>query len=160
MGYDPLATKTEQYTVPLAIQELKTGTVRIRVETAIDLGILKVQQPTPEAKAQIDSISAELGDSSRLSHTDRDLLALCLDLNTNRSSCTLVSDDYTVQNVAEHLSIPYRTLTTHGIRYKFNWLLYCPACGKTYHPNYKEKVCVVCGTPLKRKVSKKKMVKG
>ena len=155
MGYDPLATKTEQYTVPSTIQELKTGTIRTRVETAVDLGTLGVQQPTLQAKAQIDSVSTKLGDSTRPSQTDRDLLALCLDLNTDRISCILVSDDYTVQNVAEHLSIPHRTLTTHGIRYKFNWLLYCPACGKTYPSSHKEKDCTICGTPLKRKVSKK-----
>ena len=159
MGYDPLNAKEEQFTVPTAIQELKPGTARTRVETAIGLGFLKVQEPSPAAKARIKTNSTKLGDLPKLSHTDLDLLALCLDLNQTGLSSTLITDDYTVQNVAQHLSIPFRSLTTRGIRYKFNWLLYCPACGKTYRPDYAEKACTICGTPLKRKVSKKTEIK-
>lgn len=158
MSYDPLSSKTEQYTVPSVICELKDRAARTRVLTAKDLGILRLQQPSERAKKSVESTSTGLGDRRRLSPTDRDVLALCLDLTALRRQCILVTDDYSIQNVAEHLGIQFRTLTTRGIRYRFHWILYCPGCGRTYRSNLESRVCTICGTELKRKVSEKTRV--
>ncbi|MEM2094230.1 MAG: ribonuclease VapC [Candidatus Bathyarchaeia archaeon] len=155
MGYNPLDAEQPQYTVPTTILELKPGTARTRVQTAIDLNILRTQEPTQASKTKVKDQSTWLGDIQKLSQADLDLLALCLDLKTAGQTPTLITDDYTIQNVARHLSIPYQALTTHGIRYKFKWSLQCPACKRTYNANYEEKCCGICGTPLKRRVVKK-----
>ena len=159
MGYDPLGTKAEQYTVPTVVEEVRDRSARIRIQTAIELGVLKVAQPTEESKEKVITQSTRLGDIGKFSATDVDVLALTLDLVSSGRRCFLVTDDYAVQNVAHRMGIPFKPLATRGIRYQFLWRLYCPACGRSYPSSFREEVCPVCGTPLRRRVSRKRSVR-
>ena len=67
-----------------------------------------------------------------LSETDTSVLALALDLLEEGKNPIVVSDDYAVQNVAEGINIAYQSLATLGIRQKFEWTYYCPACFRRY----------------------------
>ena len=160
MGYDPLGAAAEQYTVPAVVDEVRDRSARIRIKTAVELGVLKVARPTEESREKVVVQSTRLGDVGNISTTDVDLLALALDLVAAGRSCSLVTDDYAVQNVAHRMGIPYQPLATPGIRYQFLWRLYCPACGRSYPSSFMENVCAVCGTPLRRRVSRKRRVRG
>lgn len=107
----------------------------------------------------VERASTELGDHLNLSKTDREVLALSIELKQEGSSPILVSDDYAVQNVAEYLGVTYISLLNFGIRYRFKWILSCPACKRKYHVEPRLTVCKICGTKLKRRVQKKEPAK-
>lgn len=161
MGYDPLSISGEHFTTSSVINELRPNTTQhIRLELALEAGKVKIRSPSSSALEEIEEASRRVGDISVLSKADKDVLAVALTLSKEGFSTMLVSDDYAVQNVAESLGLKYASLTTFGIRYRFRWALYCPACKRRYSPDVHTMICNVCGTQLKRKVLRKKTVKG
>jgi UPF0271 protein len=79
------------------------------------------------------------------------VLALALEIKARGNIAKIVTDDYSIQNVATKLGLEFVALVTFGIKKVLNWIRYCPACHKTYTANFKEKECQICGTNLKRK---------
>jgi UPF0271 protein len=107
---------------------------------------------------EVSKNASVLGDKVVLSKADTNVLALALDLRKEGITPIIVSDDYAVQNVAEGIGIAYQPLATLGIREKFNWTIYCPACFRRYTKADID-VCPVCGTRLKRKPARKQAAK-
>jgi UPF0271 protein len=156
MGVNPSIIKGEVYSVPEVESELASDSMAaMRFASSRDSSILLVQSPGRSSFDIVRKASLKLGEGLSLSKADLQILALGLDLRLKGINPTIVSDDYSIQNVAEHLGINYTFLATLGITYKFNWSTYCPACYRRYVHNYKERLCEVCGTKLKRKVMKK-----
>jgi len=80
---------------------------------------------------------------------------VAVELKQKGFSPTIVSDDYSIQNVADQLKLEYTSLSNLGIRYRFHWLHYCPACHRKYPPSTSNKTCNICGTLLRRRPLKK-----
>jgi UPF0271 protein len=155
MGLDPLGLEFEMYSVPEVTEELKDQAgPSYRVAISTSSGKLKIQSPTPKSLKQVGDKAKVLGDRVVLSNADRSILALALDLAKEGRKPIVVSDDYAVQNVAEGIDIAYQALATFGIRQRFEWTYYCPACFRRY-PGGELEVCQVCGTKLKRKPLRK-----
>jgi len=151
MGLDPLGLEFDSYSVPEVTQELRQQTgPSFRLSVSTSSGKLKIQIPSKSSLTEVSNKARTLGDKVVLSGTDTSILALALDLSKEGKAPVIVSDDYAVQNVAEELKLTYQSLATLGIREKFNWIFYCPACFKRY-PSGERQDCVVCGTKLKRK---------
>jgi UPF0271 protein len=151
-GYDPFSANDEHVTVPKVEEEiLRNSMIKMRFETAVESGKVKVQAPTPEAASSARMEAGRAGDVHKLSATDLQLIALALQLKNEGCSPQIVSDDYSIQNVAKHLNIDFLALATHGIKRQLEWVRYCPACFKKYPSESKFKECQVCGTELKRK---------
>lgn len=157
MGLDPSAIG-KPYTVESVGEELSPETMaEFRYRLSRDKGNLTVRVPTVKATTRVDSASAQLGERGALSKADQDVVALALDLKDEGLDPIIVSDDYAVQNLAEHLNLKYGSLANFGIVHKFRWIMYCPACHRRYETG---RNCAVCGTELRRKVlSKTKVVK-
>lgn len=161
MGYDPLSVNEEQFTASSVLKELHhKSTPHTRIQLALEAGKLSIHTPSASALKAVEETARRVGDITVLSRADKDVLAVTMDLSRTGFSPRLVSDDYAVQNVAEFLELNYVSLTTHGIRYRFRWILNCPGCKRRYAPDIKEQVCRICGTQLKRKVLRKKSVRG
>ena len=159
MGLDPLGLEFESYSVPEVTDELRQQTgpsYRLSISTVS--GKTKVQSPSKSSLSEVLNEARALGDKVVLSGTDTSIVALALDLNKEGKTPIIVSDDYAVQNVAEAMKLNYQSLATFGIRAKFNWVLYCPACFRQY-PNGDAQDCLVCGTKLKRKPVEKEAAK-
>jgi len=158
MGFNPSKT-SEAYSVRAVEEELSAGTMpQLRFRMFSEKGDLKVQAPSLRAEGMVEDASRKAGESGYLSKADREVLALALDLKLDGHEPIIVSDDYAIQNLAEHLQIGHSSLANYGIVHRFDWIMYCPACHRRYKPP--EKNCRVCGTQLKRKVlSKKKAVR-
>jgi UPF0271 protein len=156
MGYDPIQSQVEQHTVAAVLDEIKDRNARVRIDVALDVGNLKITEPTSQSRDRIISVSSQSGDISSISNTDIDVLALALDIFSSGRSCLIVTDDYAVQNISNQLGIRFKALTAKGIRYQFQWRLSCPACGRTYPQEFKGQICPVCGTQLRRRVTNKK----
>lgn len=155
MGLDPLGLELETFSVPEVTEELKDQagpSYRLAISTSS--GKLRIQSPTPQSLKEVAEKAGALGDRVALSKADSAVLALASDLRKEGRDPVIVSDDYAVQNVAEGMGIPYQSLATLGIRQKFDWTFYCPACFRRY-PGGDSKVCRVCGTKLKRKPLRK-----
>jgi len=151
MGLDPLGLEFESYSVPEVTEELRQQTgPAYRLSTSTASGKMKIQSPSKSSSSEVLEEARTLGDKVVLSKTDTSVVALALDLSKEGKTPIIVSDDYAVQNVAEALKLNYQSLATFGIRQKFNWVLYCPACFRQYS-NGETQDCLICGTKLKRK---------
>jgi UPF0271 protein len=127
----------------------------MRFNAAIENGKLTVRNPKSSIHQEIQEASRKVGDMRYLSEADLQVLALALELKGRGLSPLIVTDDYSIQNVANKIDVEFTSLMTFGIKFRFKWILYCPACYRKYPSDYKFKVCEVCGTELKRKPKKK-----
>jgi UPF0271 protein len=155
-GFDPLAVPEKQYTVPEVRKELIAGSMPwMRFNAAIENRKLTVRNPKSSVLQEIQEASRKVGDMRYLSEADLQVLALALELKGSGLSPLIITDDYSIQNVANKIDVEFTSLLTFGIKFRFKWILYCPACYRKYPPDYKFKICEVCGTELKRKPKKK-----
>ena len=155
-GFDPLAVPEKQYTVPEVKNELNAGSMPwMRFNAAVENGKVLILKPKDSFFQEIREASKKVGDMRYLSEADMQVLALALELKSRGSTPLIVTDDYSIQNVANKIDVEFTSLMTFGIKFRFKWILYCPACYRKYLPDYKSKDCEVCGTELKRKPKKK-----
>jgi UPF0271 protein len=153
MGFNP-TKESEAYSVHEVEMELSAGTMpQLRFRMLTEKGVLAVQSPSPRAEGMVEDASRKAGESGQLSSADREVLALAMDLKLDNREPVIVSDDYAIQNLADHLGIRHSSLANFGIVHRFQWIMFCPACFRRYKPP--EKKCLVCGTDLKRKVLSK-----
>jgi endoribonuclease Nob1 len=151
-GFDPFSLSEEQVTVPKVEKEIrKNSIILVRFKTALENGKLKVKAPSEEFLNKVKVSASKVGDSFKLSETDIQLLSLALELKAEGYTPQILTDDYSIQNVATQLGIEFSALATFGIKRLLEWIRYCPACYREYPANSSSKVCQVCGTELKRK---------
>jgi len=156
-GYDPFSIGEEQYTVPMVKQEIIESSMPwVRFKTAIESEKLRIKKPTEQSLHRAKTSAIMVGDAFFLSETDMQILALALELKTLGYHPLIVTDDYSIQNVANQMDIEFASLATFGIRRRLQWVRYCPACHKKYPADYKSRKCNICGTELKRKPQRKK----
>jgi UPF0271 protein len=156
-GFDPFSIAEKQYTVPTVRDEIRENSMAwVRFKTAMDSGKLLMRPPKKIFMDKVKTSATIIGDAFFLSNADLQVLALALELKADGYSPLIVTDDYSIQNVANQIGIEFTSLATFGIRFRLRWIRYCPACHKKYPADYKLRKCEVCGTELKRKSVKKK----
>jgi endoribonuclease Nob1 len=129
------------YTVPAVMDELRRHELTPTLEAFLETHV-QMSYPELDAVARVRETSERTGDAPRISTADRDLLALALALGA-----TLVTDDYSIQNVARSLGIAYETVLAPGIREGWNWSYRCTGCGATW-PEWHDE-CPTCGRALR-----------
>lgn len=155
-GFDPFSVSGEEYAVPMVKEEIGENSMSmVRFKTAIDSGKLKMKTPDKAFMEEAKTSATTVGDAFFLSDADLQVLALALELKSQGYSPLIVTDDYSIQNVANQMCIEFAPLATFGIRFRLSWVRYCPACHKRFPTNYRSKTCDVCGTALKRKPLRK-----
>ena len=155
-GFDPLTVPEKQYTVPEVKKELIAGSMPwMRFNAAIENRKVMIVKPKDSVFQKILEESKKVGDMRYLSEADLQILALALELKGRGLSPLIITDDYSIQNVANKIDVEFTSLLTFGIKFRFKWILYCPACYHKYPPDYKFNICEVCGTTLQRKPKKK-----
>lgn len=150
--------KAEHWIPPEVFNEVLGRWPKTLLELMISIGRIRVKEPDEDSLKIVKEAARKTGDLQALSKADIASLALTLALKKMRRNPTLLTDDYSIQNVAESLKIKYASLASKGIRYKFNWLHYCPACKAKYSREEGLTICKVCGSTLKRKVLRKAKV--
>jgi UPF0271 protein len=156
-GLAPFTIREEQVAPPLVEQEVKRNQMmQFRLQTAIESGRIKIYAPSQTYVDRVKACATALGDSSYLSETDMQVLALALEIKARGDTAKIVTDDYSIQNVATKLGLEFVALVTFGIKKVLSWIRYCPAWHKTYPANFKAKECQICGTNLKRKPQRAK----
>ena len=151
-GFDPFSVSEDQVTVPTVEDEIKAKTMSwVRFKAAVENGKVKIKAPSGEYWNKVNASAKKVGDAFFLSETDLQLLALASELKAEGYAPKIVTDDYSIQNVATQLGIEFVSLATFGIKRLLEWIRYCPACHRKYPADYKETTCEICGTELKRK---------
>lgn len=145
-------------TTPLLEKEMRQKGLKETVDMLLSAQKLRILEPTPTSLGKVRDVANQLGDLDNLSDPDLDLLALALDLTTQNHCPVLVTDDYSIQNVAQSLSLEFRGTNQPGIREVIQWETYCSACGNKASDMSKDEPCPVCGTPLKRRAIKKEPI--
>jgi UPF0271 protein len=158
-GYEPAGDRVELYTVPEVLEELRDTMAKIKAQAALDSGKLRAKSPEKRFIEEVVRIAEEMGDFASLSSTDVSLLALALQLKEPHRDLALVSEDYSVQNIANRLGIKHISLATAGISRRIVWETYCPGCHRTFEKLAPGEACPICGTKLKRKPLRQSQVK-
>ena len=139
------------------VSEIKPGGRDYRqFQFLIEKG-LKVFAPTEESLDKIKKLAKQTGDLTRLSSTDIELLALALDCSKRNESATILTDDYSIQNVANTAKISYQSINQFGITKNFKWMVRCRGCGKYFKEHIK--ACPICGSETRLILSGKKKSK-
>ena len=113
---------------------------------------LTIHYPSKKSIDKIRNISNETGDVDRLSETDVEVLSLALDINTDSNKeAIILTDDYSIQNIAHTLNMKFESISQRGITKKFIWSHRCLGCGKNFKENLK--ICPICGSATKSIVS-------
>ena len=161
-GLDPNVINRTLWTIAEVIDEIKDSRSKLRIEMAIENKTIKIGRPSAIAINKIQQAAEKSGDIVVLSDTDIKILSLALDFKDKGHEVAILTDDYSVQNVASRLKIESKAYTTAGIRYEIRWELYCPSCFHSIEmPNTKRKqiFCEICGTKMKRRPYDKRKFK-
>lgn len=159
-GFNTSDPKTILYTTQLVIEEIRDDMAKIRATNWSQTGKLVIQMPSEESIKLVLTRSKKMGEAKALSETDHSVLALTYQLTQQDQDVTLLSDDYSVQNLADELGLKYKGMNTMGIKRRFQWIHYCPGCRKQFPEPQPENICPICGTELRRKPGKKTRRRG
>lgn len=136
---------TKSYTTSLVFDEVRhLKSSYSLLETLVETRNLIIIDPDEKYVSRVLAVATKSGDMVRLSKSDISVLALAYQLKK-----PLISDDFSVENIARLLSISIMPLGTIGIKYTRKWISYCRTCGKGYGTNTTE--CLICGNKLKRR---------
>lgn len=133
-GYELIIT-------PGVVNELNKEGMGERLELLLATR-LRVSSPSKRSLERVIKEAEKTGDSRRLSITDKEILALALDLGYE-----LLTDDYSIQNLARVIGLPCRGIDQKGIAEVFEWQAKCIGCGKVFPADVRQ--CDICGSQTK-----------
>jgi len=146
----PFSSAVLCYTSPQILGEVSKGRgLGVKVSALMESGRLRIVDADKESFNKVLEAAKNSADT-KLSNADISLLALAVFLLAGGREVTVVSDDYSIQNVASHLGLKFSSVMTQGIAKSVKWVIYCSGCGKSFSRDVPKK-CDVCGTGIKRK---------
>lgn len=133
-------------TTPEAVEEVRKDEVRREaIKLYIETGILTLAKPGDKHVREASRIARELGEDKKLSKADLSILGLAIRYRDKNP--TIVTDDYSIQNILRSMGIPYIKVRRE-IRSSATWRYRCRTCGKTFE-RYVE-TCDECGGEVGR----------
>ena len=115
---------------------------------------LSIHRPSSEAKNQVNQVVKKMGETHRLSKADMSVLALAFEIKTEKKEKAIIlTDDYSIQNIASILHISTQSISQKGITKTFKWIRRCRGCGRVLSQD--ETICPICGSTAKFVVDKK-----
>ena len=136
-----LSGEFQWFITPSVREEVSRGKQSRDLDLLAEISI-EIVEPSSSNVERVREAAEKTGDIGRVSTTDMDILALALDIDA-----IILTDDYSVQNLAKHLGIDYRSGVEKGIKKEFEWHWRCRGCGRFFD---KEMVdCPICGSGLR-----------
>jgi rRNA maturation endonuclease Nob1 len=141
-------TASQCRTTPEVVAEVRSGGASgRRLEQLLAAG-LGLESPDRAALKEVDGAARAAGSSTRLSEADRSVLGLAVQ---HRKNGTLLSDDYTVLDLARRLNVNAKPVTKPGIEATKDWVLRCSGCGRVFAEGKVGGPCPVCGSEIRLK---------
>lgn len=145
------------FTTSDAILEIKDLKSELLLQSAIEKGHIKVEEPDDEDIKEVNETIKSSGDILRLSDVDKNIVALALKFKRKGFDPVVVTDDYSMQNTLKTINIHYRSVLTEGIKETINWVKKCKGCKKIYPSDYQFEDCEICGSMVfKKRIKPKK----
>lgn len=141
----------EFYTSPTISQEMQKSEMNVQFSYLIDAG-LRIMSPSYNTIEKVRASAKKTGDINRLSEPDIELLSLALEIDG-----VIVTGDYSIQNLACELNIPFLSPTEDEIQNVITWQYQCKGCAQIF--DKKEKECPICGSQLRFKPKSMKKAK-
>jgi UPF0271 protein len=139
----------ENIYIPLSVlHELGKGKYLRKVENLVGIKITVVT-PASQSVELVKKHANETGDLLRLSNCDIDVIAVAYEL-----SATILTDDYSIQNLARHMGLEYLPVAEGGIKEEFKWEYVCAGCRRKFDTALAE--CPVCGSEIRTKRQRQK----
>ena len=132
---------------PGVVRELDKEGMGDRLELLLATRV-RVSSPSTRSLERVEREAERTGDSRRLSATDKELLALSSELGYE-----LITDDYSIQNVARVMGISCRGFDQKGITEVYEWQAKCRGCGRIFPADVR--VCNVCGSETRTRRKRK-----
>ncbi len=130
-------------TSPKVLKEIKPKGHSWRMFEFMRSKGMELIEPPKEVVEMVKKVAIKTGDYANLSEVDIEIIALAFYLNA-----ILLTDDYSMQNVAKEMGIKFKSIVEEGIKEKIYWKFRCKFCGKDFDKYYEE--CPICGGKLKR----------
>ena len=125
-------------TIPEVVEEIRDEDSKLY----LSLHNVRVKEASNENIERVLKVAKKTGDIHKLSETDVKLIALALDETNKGEEVVLVTDDYSIQNVAKLFGIDIETVIHPGISKAFKWVKVCKGCGRRLSSD----VCPICGS--------------
>lgn len=136
-----LPADCELFSSPKILEEIKHGRMKRQLDFLLESG-LKVFSPSEKTLAEVALAAERTGDAARVSDADLEILALAMELGA-----VLLTDDYSIQNLASELDVKYKGIAQKGITKTLKWRIRCTGCGRYWEKMHES--CPVCGSQLK-----------
>ena len=145
-------------TTPGVSEELTPGGRDYRTFQLLMEKGLQIHAPTKASLHLVRARAKETGDDRRLSTADVEILGLALDYKGNPDcEVTILSDDYSIQNVALLLNLRFQGFSQKEITQRYQWISHCPGCKRRFQEPVD--VCPICGTKTRVIINKKKKLR-
>lgn len=131
----------ELYSSPKIIAEIRHGREKRRLDYLMESG-LRVLPPAKKTVDLVRQSAMDTGDVARASEADLEILSLAKELDA-----VLLTDDYSIQNLAKELDVKYQGVSLSEITKKIIWSFRCKGCGRYWEKMHD--LCPVCGSQLK-----------
>ena len=127
-------------TIPEVIEEIKDenskfylSLLNLRVEDVEDKYVKKAVEGAKKT-----------GDIHKLSNTDIKLVAKAIEISEKKgkNNVILLTDDYSIQNLAMYFGIRFENVVQKTISKAFKWIKVCRGCGRKIDDD----VCPICGS--------------
>ncbi|MCS7132640.1 MAG: NOB1 family endonuclease [Aigarchaeota archaeon] len=135
------------------LEESKYGGAEYRALASREGRMVEIMNPDQEYVEEVRRLAAEAGEKE-LSEADISILALALQLLKEKYEVSIITSDYSIQNLASLLGVEVEPILHRGIKKVIIWATYCGICGWSGDKRPREP-CPVCGHPLKRRPMKK-----
>ena len=144
--------KTELVTCKEVLEEVKYGGGQLRAAAIREGGLVKILKPSENYVEKVRKSALRAGEYD-LSETDIKLLALALQLLDEGADVSIVTSDYSIQNLAEIMGLKVDPILHKGIKKVIKWTTYCEICGWRGEAE-PGTPCPRCGARLKRRPDK------
>ena len=139
----------ERVTVQEVVDEVVYGGLAPeRLSMALSRKVLKLKKPSKQVVELVASKAREKGEFGRLSKTDILLLAAAAELSEEGGEVVVVSDDYSVQNMALALGLQVLGIARQPIKEVRSYIFRCTVCSETF--TFSVPRCPACGGEVER----------
>ena len=133
------------------VNEIRDINTEMLLNNCINEGYIKIEDVDYSDDDEISGVLLDSGDFTRLSDTDKDIVALALKHKREGDDVITVTDDYSMQNTLKLLNLKFKSVRTKGIKKTIQWKKICKGCRKEYPSDTSLEECDICGSPIIRK---------
>ncbi|MBW6462488.1 MAG: NOB1 family endonuclease [DPANN group archaeon] len=123
-------------------EEIKDPYAQIQFDMLVKSGLSILSSKDEYVNAVKDKLK-DTGD--KLSATDINVIALCMEFVRKGKKAVVVTDDYGIQNTVKSLGLKYLAVSQKGIKRVLKWRRKCTACGA----DTDKEICDICGSETK-----------